>query len=272
MRIYFALFFLSLGFFIVHCEKETSIVPVEKMGSFNPEFYFEPIMVPKGLSSSPDSMAQVVNHFLNVANSVQDYKRFYARPEDYDVRDIKRTNKTGLKLWELSFVTQGIEMYDSYISAKLQVIEEQEMYYWKSLLTFKCNGHEFLDFPYLELSTTKDFKSGYMRKRSLYVATMYEGHCEWEIDKENEEYHITVVRQDLGDIVYPEWDLFLKTPGKAEIFMNSSMRGNMTFYRIENFDLIQDFTAYWSNDGSGKYWSYGEDKNGNIAVVDRGKW
>ena len=50
----------GLFFLFIHCEKESPIVPVEKMDTFYPEYDFQPLVIPSGLESSTDSMAQVV--------------------------------------------------------------------------------------------------------------------------------------------------------------------------------------------------------------------
>ncbi len=258
--------------FFQGCDKKGPLQTIEPMDSFNPEFYFEPIMVPIGLSSSSDSMAQVVNHYLTLANSVQDYKRFYTRPEDYNVWDIIRTNKTGFQQWELYFNTFGIEIHNNPVGIRLKVSNENERYVWLSLVTFSWGPFKkTVDFPYLESSTTKDFSSGFMIKSYLH-SSKYEGYWEWEIDTEKGKYTINIIIYDLGDNVYPGWQLISKTPGKVEIVLDSYANGSMFFYRLENYDFIQDFYASWLYNGSGRYTLYGKDINGNITVIKQGKW
>ena len=86
------------------------------------------------------------------------------------------------------------------------------------------------------------------------------------------EYRMNIIINDLGDNIYPGWQLISKPPGKVEIVLDSFANGSMFFYRIEDYDFIQDFYASWSYNGSGRYTLYGKDKNGNITVTKQGKW
>ena len=76
MRIYGNLFFLSLGFFIVRCEKETPAESETKINTSYPEYNFQPLFIPQGIESSLDSMAQVIHGYFKLANSLEDYTKF----------------------------------------------------------------------------------------------------------------------------------------------------------------------------------------------------
>ncbi len=275
MRIYFALFFLSLGFFIVHCEKETPAESEIKINTFYPDYHFQPLFIPQGIETSTDSMAQVIHGYFKLANSLEDYTRFcYFPPGDFEdiSKNIKSTTKDGFNTWQVSFQRQGIEIYDVPVEVHLKVSENKTEYLWESYTSFKVtlpsSKVKGFNVRYIECGVNKDFKTGYMMKRFIWDDHVLDCDWEWEFDDESEIHNMSVLLNDLSK-VDPDWPQPEILPGRADIIQNKSGSGEIKFYKIGDQKFIFHFSAHWDNLGNGQYQIYNPDAS---QIIHQGAW
>ncbi len=202
------LIIISLFFLFIHCEKETPVDSGVKMNSLYPEYDWQPLLIPQGIESSTDSMAQVIHGYFKLANSLEDYTRWcYFPPSDFEYMNehIKRIPKEGFNTWEVSFDRWGIEIYKEPVNVQLKVSETESEYYWESYINARVQDpviglKVFDDVLYIESGASKDFKTGYMMRRFIWDERALNCVWEWEISDINETYNMSVVLNDLSKV------------------------------------------------------------------------
>ncbi len=260
--IFFSLLFL-------YCEKEQPLQVVDPMDSFNPEFVFEELPIPSGLKSSSDSIAQVVHHYLQLANTMNDYRQWYSRPEDYSVWDIKRTNKPGFQQWDLSWEQSFPDLPKyNYGLWKIDLIINRDNLQtnWMVKVTYEMNTIRsepgksiFMEYPYINISVSRDQMSGMFYKAILNhkynfdVETIWE----WEVDLEQMEFRMTIICNYLRNFT-------VERPGKIDMVIDEFGSGNLIFNRFVKVNQYEkELSASWTSNGAGRYFYYDDPyKNG----------
>ncbi len=227
-------------FSIAGCSNDEDNNPVEPQPKGPAKLQIKEVTVPQHLAQAQDPYAQMVNGFIQLANSFKNFTMFFTPPSG------------------ATHVPKSMGVNDEWtwnngdITVRLVYEETGDMVHWKVYLTGTYEGFTATNWLGMEAEQTLDGSSGHL---VVYEPVTSDIAVEWDWSANSD-----------GSYTFEYTDM--DSQNKISITVNADNSGTLKLYEDINNQSYMHYQITWTPAGNGHWWEY--DTQGNI--VAQGSW